>query len=283
MRVGLRAVSVPSATSRPAERRHGIALQCGLVLLGRAELLDRLVLGEMQRHAGRGDDVAVRREAVHLRLDERRAVTRTGPRNRRADRLVHLDRVAAVDRDARHAVRLRLHREVLAVRAVRVLLLGARVDVVAVVLHHEDDRAASRATRCSASRTNAPCLEAPSPKKHRTTWPCLRICAAHAAPAACGIPAADDPRRAEKAVRRRRSDASSRRCPCTGRPCARRSRPSSPWGRSRARADSRGSDRSRRTGRRARASRSSRRSTPRRRRRDACGRGSRPDARRTSA
>ena len=40
---------------------------------------------------------------------------------------------------------------------------------------------------------NAPCLEAPSPKKHRTTWPCLRICAAHAAPVACGIPAATIP------------------------------------------------------------------------------------------
>src|SRR5205823_13850018 len=34
----------------------------------------------------------------------------------------------------------RLRREILAVRAVRVLLLGARVDVVAVVLHHVDDR-----------------------------------------------------------------------------------------------------------------------------------------------
>ena len=40
---------------------------------------------------------------------------------------------------------------------------------------------------------NAPCLEAPSPKKQRTTWPCLRICAAQAAPVACGIPAATIP------------------------------------------------------------------------------------------
>ena len=36
---------------------------------------------------------------------------------------------------------------------------------------------------------NAPCFEAPSPKKHRTTWPLPRICAAQAAPVACGIPA----------------------------------------------------------------------------------------------
>ena len=47
---------------------------------------------------------------------------------------------------------------------------------------------------------NAPCLEAPSPKKQRTTWPCLRICAAQAAPAACGMPGRDDARGAEEAV-----------------------------------------------------------------------------------
>ena len=50
------------------------------------------------------------------------------------------DGVAAVDGRARHAVRLRLHGERLAGRGVRVLLLDARDDVVAVVLHHEDDR-----------------------------------------------------------------------------------------------------------------------------------------------
>jgi len=44
-----------------SERRHRVALLRGLVLLGRAELLDRLVLGEVERDAGRGDDVPVRR------------------------------------------------------------------------------------------------------------------------------------------------------------------------------------------------------------------------------
>jgi hypothetical protein len=38
---------------------------------------------------------------------------------------------------------------------------------------------------------NAPCFEAPSPKKQRTTCPVPRICAPHA----------DDPRRSEEAVR----------------------------------------------------------------------------------
>ena len=36
---------------------------------------------------------------------------------------------------------------------------------------------------------NAPCLEAPSPKKDRTTLPFLAICFAQATPAACGMPA----------------------------------------------------------------------------------------------
>jgi len=39
---------------------------CRLVFVGRPEHRDRLVLGEMQRHAGRGDDVAVRAEPVDL-------------------------------------------------------------------------------------------------------------------------------------------------------------------------------------------------------------------------
>ena len=36
---------------------------------------------------------------------------------------------------------------------------------------------------------NAPCFDAPSPKKQRTTCPLPRICAPHAAPVACGMPA----------------------------------------------------------------------------------------------
>ena len=131
-----------------AEGRHRIALLGRLVLLGRAELGDGLVLGEVQGHTRRGDDVAVRREAVHLRLHERGTVTRARTRDGRADGLVDGHGIAAVDRHARHAEGLRLDREVLARGAVGVLLLGARVDVVAVVLHHEHDRAASTARRC---------------------------------------------------------------------------------------------------------------------------------------
>ena len=130
----------PLGDEPAAERRHGIALLRCLVLLRVAELLDRLVLGEVEGNAGRGDDVAVGREPVHLRLDERRAVTGAGARDGGADRLVHPDRITAVDRHARHAVRLRLDREILAVRAVRVFLVRTRMHVVAVVLHHEHDR-----------------------------------------------------------------------------------------------------------------------------------------------
>src|SRR5918998_2235603 len=43
-----------------AEARHRVPAQGGLVLLPGAELLDRLVLWIVQRHPGRGDDVAVR-------------------------------------------------------------------------------------------------------------------------------------------------------------------------------------------------------------------------------
>ena len=276
-RVGLLGRERAVGDEPAAERRHGVALQRRLVLLGRSELLDRLVLGEMERHAGRGDDVAVSREAVHLRLDERRAVAGAGPRDRRGDRLVHLDRIAAVDRHARHAVGLRLDREILAVGAVRVLLLGARVDVVAVVLHHEDDRELPQRRDVQRLRERRPAWR--RRRRRSTGRPGL----------ACGsVPPRPRPRRAGSPPRRsptcresrsrRRSGASSRRCPCTGRPCGRRSRPSSPSGRCRAPADSRGSGTSRRTGRRGRASRSTRRSTPRRRRRGACGHGSHRDA-----
>ena len=34
----------------------------------------------------------------------------------------------------------------------------------------------------------APCFDAPSPKNESTTWPFPRIWAAHATPAACGMP-----------------------------------------------------------------------------------------------
>ena len=54
--------------------------------------------------------------------------------------LVDRHRIAAVDGQAGHAVRLCLHRERFAGRGVRVLLLDLRVRLVVVVLHHEDDR-----------------------------------------------------------------------------------------------------------------------------------------------
>jgi len=79
----------PVRDESPAEGRHGVALLGGLVLLGSAELLDRLVLGEVQRHTGRGDDVAVRREAVHLRLDECWSISAARTRDGGADGLVH--------------------------------------------------------------------------------------------------------------------------------------------------------------------------------------------------
>src|SRR3954451_24237470 len=66
----------PVGDERGAEAGHRVAGERGLVLLGRAELLPRLVLGEVQRHARRRDDVPVRAEPVHLGLDERRALAR---------------------------------------------------------------------------------------------------------------------------------------------------------------------------------------------------------------
>src|SRR6202021_2870028 len=49
-----------------AEARHRIAAQRGLVLFAFAEYRNGLVLGIMQRHAGRGDDVAGWGPAVDL-------------------------------------------------------------------------------------------------------------------------------------------------------------------------------------------------------------------------
>ena len=122
-----------------AEARDRVAALGRLVLLGRAEDLDRLVVGEVQRHARRRDDVAVSAEAVDLGLHERRAVAGACSRHRLPDRPVNEHRVAAVDGHARDAVRAGLDRQILAGRAIGVLLLGAGDDVVAVVLHHEDD------------------------------------------------------------------------------------------------------------------------------------------------
>jgi hypothetical protein len=123
-----------------AEPGHRIAALGGLVLLDGAEHLDRLVLGEVQRDPGRGDDVAVRAEPVDLGLHQRRPAPAPRPRGGRRHLPVHRDGIAAVDGDTRHAVGPRLDRQRLARRGVRVLLLDPRDDVVAVVLHHVDDR-----------------------------------------------------------------------------------------------------------------------------------------------
>jgi hypothetical protein len=48
--------------------------------------------------------------------------------------------IGAIDRDARHRVGFRLDGQRLPVRGVRILLLGGRHDVVAVVLHDKDHR-----------------------------------------------------------------------------------------------------------------------------------------------
>src|SRR5262245_66476656 len=57
-----------------AEARYGVAALRSLVLLLCPEDRDRLVLGEVQRHARRRDDVAVGAQPVHPRLDKGRAV-----------------------------------------------------------------------------------------------------------------------------------------------------------------------------------------------------------------
>jgi hypothetical protein len=111
-----------------------------LVLLRRPEHRDRLVLGKVQRHAGRGDDVAVRAQPVHLRLHQRGTGSGAGPGDRRSHRLVDRHRVPAVDRDPRHRERPGLDRQRFARRGVRVLLLDAGDHVVGIVLQHVDDR-----------------------------------------------------------------------------------------------------------------------------------------------
>jgi len=123
-----------------AHPRQRVRAPGRLVLLRRPEHRDRLVLGKVQRHAGRGDDVAVRAQPVELRLHQRRTGSRAGPGHRRAHRRVDRHRVPAVDRDPRHRERLGLDRQRFARRGVRVLLLHAGDHVVGVVLQHVDDR-----------------------------------------------------------------------------------------------------------------------------------------------
>ena len=125
----------------------------------------------------------------------------------------------AVDRHARHAVRLRLDREILAVRAIRVLLLGARVDVVAVVLHHEHDRELPQ--RRDVQRLGERALLGGAVAEEAEDD--LALAADLRRPGGAGR-VRDARRRRSPTCRgsrsRRRSGASSRRCPCRGRRCA---------------------------------------------------------------
>ena len=70
------------------EPRHRVAALCGLVLLDVAEDVNRLVLGVVQGHAGRRDDVAVGAEAEDERLHERRPLTGARAVDGRVHRLV---------------------------------------------------------------------------------------------------------------------------------------------------------------------------------------------------
>jgi len=124
--------------SRPHPRQR-IGLPGRLVLIDGPEHRDRLVLGKVQRHAGRGDDVAVRAEPVDLRLHQRRATARAGQAHGRGNRGVHEHRVPAVDGDPRHGERPGLHRQRLPGSGVRVLLLHPGDHVVGVVLQHVHD------------------------------------------------------------------------------------------------------------------------------------------------
>ena len=76
--VGALGAERPLLDQAHAEPGHGIAAQRGLVLLAVAEHGDRLVLGVVQRHPGRRDQVAVGRQPVDLGLDQRRALAGAG-------------------------------------------------------------------------------------------------------------------------------------------------------------------------------------------------------------
>src|ERR1019366_9993425 len=76
--VGLRAAQDAALDQGAAKAWNRVAPQRCRVLLGLTENRDRFVLRVVQRHTGRSDDVAVRRKAVDLRLDQRWAAA--GPR-----------------------------------------------------------------------------------------------------------------------------------------------------------------------------------------------------------
>ena len=189
MRVGLLGAQRAVLDQPHAEARHRVAAQRRVVLLAVAEHRDRLVLLVVQRHARRSDQVAVSAQAVDLRLDQCRTVAGASTVDGGLDDLVDGDRIGAVDRDAGHRVRLGLDRQRLAGRGVGVLLLAARRDVVVVVLHDVDDRQLPQ--RGEVQRLGERALLAGAVAEEveddLAAGVRLRICAAYAAPVACGI------------------------------------------------------------------------------------------------
>ena len=216
-------------TSRAAEARHRVAALRGLVLLGRRRrLLDRLVLGEVQRHAGRGDDVAVGAQAVDARLDERRPLAGAGALDRRAAPSRRRHRIAAVDGHAGHAVGLRLDGERLAGRARSRPPARCACGRCSRCSPSRTRPAASTATRCSASRGTRPAWRRRRRRSRARPGPCRGSARPRRRRRRAGCPAATIP----EVPRKPRVDvdrgASSRRSPCRARRCGRRSRPSSP-------------------------------------------------------
>ena len=162
--------------------------------------------------------------------------------HRCANGLVDLEWIAPVDRHARHAERPRFHREVLARRAVRVFLLGAVCDVVAVVLHDVDDGELPERGDVQGLVERA-LLRGAVPEEAEHDLPLAADLGGPGGARAVRDARADDPRGAEEAF------PASVRCIEPPRPLqmpsgGRRSRPSSPSGRCRGTWGSRGSDRS---------------------------------------
>src|SRR5262245_50799977 len=123
-----------------AKTRHWIAAQRRFVFLALAEHSDRLVLGIMERHSWRGDDVAVRRETIDLRLDQRWSFAGACPLHRLTHRHIHSERVGTVDRHPRHRERFGVRCERRAVRGVRGVVCRGGHDDVAIVRQHADRR-----------------------------------------------------------------------------------------------------------------------------------------------
>src|ERR1700730_1034062 len=122
------------------ESRHWIATQRRFVLFTFAEHGDGFVLGIVQRHARRRDDVTVRGKPIHLGFHESWTLPRTCTLNRFANCLVDSQRICAIYGNTGHRMRLRFYGERLSGRSTGVLLCGGSYNVVAVVFHYEYHR-----------------------------------------------------------------------------------------------------------------------------------------------